>query len=124
MSAIRAKIGCKLSALGLTDKCHEILRIEYKGGKRSFMVTLAFAVNFTPKFSPVKLNLIPKKQTKHNSSNADELVGESLKTWKDAVRDLHDRGWENTDIAAILNVSRNQVGSVLAHHCNPNSWGK
>ena len=129
-----------------------ILSVIYKGamGKdgrgQQTMITIGFAVNMgkakngefwsylndLPSSFPFKP--FKAKFLKNKSLNVKKEMKETIKVStvttdmvslrKQAVRILYDKGMPNPDIATVLNLTRNQVGSVLAHHCHPESFRK
>lgn len=131
-SAIRAKISMLLAAKKLNKHVTEIFRIAYHGGKRSNMITLGFAINFLPNFEKVKKDRMDEPRHSNETTDSNDYGVYQSKTLsaedilianrKQAIRDLYDKGWKNENIASLLNLSRNQVGSVLAHHCHPESF--
>ena len=118
-----------------------IFYIVYKGGERSTMVTLGFACNMGKTkqgqfwkslkclpsnipFKPVQEKKLDCDIVKNNRQVSSIPVSQvNIKSLRsDAIKILHKANMANPDIATVLNLSRNQVGSVLAHFCNPDSF--
>lgn len=129
-AAIRTKISCLLSLRKLVPHITEVLRVVYHGGKRSNMVTLGFAVNFEPSFPSIKLDWMDAYRQAKQTETGDKgekveiRVADPIALRKQAFRDLSDKGWTSSDIAAAFNISRMKVGAVLAHHRHPESFKK
>ncbi len=132
-SAIRKKIRHMLSGKGLSEKVQDVLRIYYHGGKRSKMITIGFVANVDFKMPMIKLDLMKDYIQSKNiqkmidatpvkKTSALPLDIKVIRT--NAIKVLSDSGITNNLISTLLNLSRNQVGAVLAHHKNPNSFKK
>ena len=119
-----------------------VFYIVYKGGGRSTMVTLGFACNMgkttqgqfwkalkglpnSIPFKPVQKKLLDNAivNVKTKEVTLSQVNIKPLKSLRSsAIKILHKADMPNPDIATVLNLSRNQVGSVLAHFCNPTSF--
>jgi len=123
--AIRNRLNKIMREYGITDKAQNICQIYYRGGKRSDMVTLGFAINICLNLTRVKkvnLNLM-------NSPKSKVSFAPTTKKGKDemnakAVKDLFDAGWGSDDIAVVTKMNAQSVRSILAWHQHPTSFGK
>lgn len=126
-TAIRTKMSQMLCAKGLTDKVTEILRIEYKGGKRSHMVTFGFAVNFVPDFPRIKLDWMEQPRNPELVKNeSGVIVAKPVETdyKRKAVHDLADKGWSIALICQVLDMPMPKVRALVATHLHPESFKK
>lgn len=121
--AIRHKMSQTLTSYGLSKKATKIASIYYHGAGIAFMVTIGFAINFTPKFPIVQENWVETKTTAKATKNIHVKV-DWTGVKKDAMRALCSMGWKNEDIAHALNTQTGKVAPVTTWHIHRDSWTK
>jgi hypothetical protein len=122
-----AEIQLHLKEQGIPlDFVKEIFRINYHGKEKSIMITVGFAINCrkgtTPKYFAADWMNAPKTN-KTEKVNAEIAVDQKSLNRK-AIQTLADAKWSTSSIASLLNLTNNQVGSVLAWHRHPDAFKK
>ena len=75
--------------------------------------------NETPK-ETIKVSQCTSQWETNDEDDEDNAHDKALRS--KAIKALYNAKIPNADIATLLNLTRNQVGSVLAWHCNPESF--
>ena len=116
----------------MNEKVHFVFDVSYLGGKRmkTPMLTLGFQIGkktvkpFAADWTEEIRNARPTMAYKGTKKTIKAPKAEIhlATTWKQAVRDLFDKGWTGKEISTLINKTRNQVGAVLARHKHPESF--
>lgn len=121
--AIVHKVSQTLATYGLAHKAKLIMKIYYHGAGRHFMLTIGYAINYSPKSEIVKENWVKVNKTaKASKIRVAKIDWTGIK--KEAMKALCDKGWTSENIAHALNTQKSKVRSVLAWHKHRDSWKK